>query len=143
MSIFYQNRSERLLFFTSHNNSFTAHLHRQVELIVVLEGELCTSIDHTEYKLSPGCAAIIFPNQLHSLKTVSDSRILLCIFDADYCHSYCNFFFRHATHKAISFYLLRLPPMEKLPSTDCCFSRKPVKKEALFQSIFSHLRRVT
>ena len=33
-----------------------------------------------------------FPNQLHSLETVSHSRILLCIFDDDCCHSYQQYF---------------------------------------------------
>ena len=92
MSIFYQNRSERLRFYTSHNISFAAHLHRQAELVVLLEGEVRICVDHTEYLLSEGSAAIIFPNQLHSLETVSHSRILLCIFDDDCCHSYQQYF---------------------------------------------------
>ena len=92
MSIFYQNRLERLRFYTSHNLRFAAHLHSQAELIAVLEGELHLAIDHREYTLQAGCAAIIFPNQLHSLKTVGDSRSLLCIFDSDCCHSYQKYF---------------------------------------------------
>ena len=60
MSIFYQNRSERLRFYTSHNISFAAHLHRQAELVVLLEGEVRICVDHTEYLLSEGSAAIIF-----------------------------------------------------------------------------------
>lgn len=94
MSIFYQSRLEALRFYTSENNSFTAHLHCQVELIAVLAGALTATIDHREYHLSAGSVAIIFPNQLHSLETPESSRILLCIFDGDYCHSYQKYFWK-------------------------------------------------
>lgn len=92
MSIFYQNRAERLLFYFSENNTFATHLHRQVELLVVLEGNLNFTVNHTTYPLSQGEGAIVFPNQLHSLETKGQSRILLCIFDVDFCHSYRKYF---------------------------------------------------
>lgn len=92
MSIFYQNRAERLLFYTSDNITFATHLHRQVEILLVLEGQLNCTVDHATYQLSQGEGAIVFPNQLHSLTTNGQSRILLCIFDADFCHSYRKHF---------------------------------------------------
>lgn len=92
MSIFYQNRAERLLFYISDNNTFATHLHRQVEILIVLDGQLDFTVDHATYQLSAGQGAIVFPNQLHSLTTNGQSRILLCIFDADFCHSYRKHF---------------------------------------------------
>lgn len=92
MSIIYQNRTERFQFFTSINNSFAAHLHRQIELIVVLEGTMTVCVDHTQYSLSVNEGIIIFPNQLHSLYTEKQSEILLCIFEKEVCHSYKNIF---------------------------------------------------
>lgn len=92
MSIIYQNRTERFQFFTSTNNSFGAHLHRQIELIVVLEGTMTVSVDHTQYVLSINDGIIIFPNQLHSLYTENHSQILLCIFEKEFCPSYKNIF---------------------------------------------------
>ena len=88
MSIFYQNRTERLRLYTSANNTFATHLHRQIELLVVLGGKLTLTIDHTAYTLTDGMCAIVFPNQLHSLHTEGESKILLCIFDAEFCYSY-------------------------------------------------------
>ena len=92
MSIFFQNRKERLRLYTSANNTFAAHLHNQVELLIVLEGSLTLTIDHISHPLTAGMHALIFPNQLHSLQTTESSQILLCIFDGDFCHSYGKFF---------------------------------------------------
>lgn len=92
MSIFYQNSPERLRLYTSENNTFSTHLHKQVELLVVLEGTLTLTVDHASQTLSEGMHAIIFPNQLHSLETTESSKILLCIFDGDFCHSYRKIF---------------------------------------------------
>lgn len=92
MSIFYQNRQERLRLFTSDNNTFTTHLHRQVELLIVLKGSLIFTANHVSHQLTEGTCAIVFPNQLHSLETPEQSHILLCIFDADFCHSYWKYF---------------------------------------------------
>lgn len=92
MSIIYQKNTERLRLFTSQNNIFAAHLHKQIELLVILEGTMTLTVDHVSKTLTPGTHAIIFPNQLHSLQTVENSKILLCIFDGDFCHSYRKYF---------------------------------------------------
>lgn len=92
MSIFYQNSPEQLRLYTSENNTFATHLHKQTELLIVLEGELTLVIDHIPHTLSQGMYALIFPNQLHSLATHTHSRILLCIFDVDFCHRYRSYF---------------------------------------------------
>lgn len=92
MSIFYQNRPERLRLYTSENNTYASHLHHQIELLIVLEGTLNVTIDHKTSTLTQGMYALIFPNQLHSLKTVEQSKTLICIFDGDLCHSYRKLF---------------------------------------------------
>lgn len=92
MSIFYQSRDESIRFYTSENNTYAPHLHRQAELLVVLEGELTVGAEQNSYSLSAGDGALIFPNRLHSLDTEKSSRILLCIFDIDFCRSFSSFF---------------------------------------------------
>ena len=96
MSIFYQTHAEHLRLYISENNTFAPHLHRQIELLAVLEGTINLTVDHSLHTLTQGMYAVIFPNQLHSLETVSESKILLCIFDADYCHSYRKIFQNNA-----------------------------------------------
>lgn len=92
MSIFYQNHTDRFRIYLSENNTFATHLHKQVEILAVLDGQLDFTVDHNVHTISAGEGAIIFPNQLHSLKTNGQSRILLCIFDTDFCHSYRKHF---------------------------------------------------
>lgn len=92
MSIFYQTHKEHLRLYISTDITFAAHLHNQVELLMVLKGSLLLTIDHTVHTLSAGMHALIFPNQLHSLQTPTSSQILLCIFDGDFCHSYRKYF---------------------------------------------------
>ncbi len=92
MSIFYQNHNQRLLFYTSDDNTYASHLHKQTELLVVLEGSITVTVDYASYTLTTDMGAIIFPNQLHSLITNGHSKILLCIFDVGLCHSYQKYF---------------------------------------------------
>lgn len=93
MSIFYQSRSEHIRFYTSDNNTYASHLHRQAELIVVLEGALSVTVEQQEYPLTVGDGVLVFPNRLHSLRTEGKSRILLCIFDSDFCHGFRHLFY--------------------------------------------------
>lgn len=88
MSIFYQSRSESIRFYTSENNTYASHLHRQAELIVVLDGTLTVTVEQRTYTLPAGEGVLVFPNRIHSLNTEKSSRILLCIFDSDFCHSF-------------------------------------------------------
>lgn len=94
MSIFYQNSRERLRLYTSRNNTFASHLHKQVELIIVLEGSLTVTADSKPHKLSKGQGIIVFPNRLHSLYTdaTTGSHVLLCIFEPDFCPHYRKYF---------------------------------------------------
>lgn len=94
MSIFYQNSRERLRLYTSRNNTFASHLHKQVELIIVLEGSLTVTADSKPHKLTPGQGILVFPNRLHSLYTdaATGSHILLCIFEPDFCPHYRKYF---------------------------------------------------
>jgi len=92
MSITYQSRSERVWFHISENHNYAPHLHRQVELMIVLEGSLLATVDNREYLISAGEGTLIFPNRLHSFTTPENSRILICIFDSSFCHDYRQHF---------------------------------------------------
>lgn len=92
MSVFYQNRSDVMYFYVSENNTYPPHLHNQVELLFVLEGALTLTVGEHSYTLLPQAGGIIFPNQLHSLRTEGTSKMLLCIFRSSYCHSFQKYF---------------------------------------------------
>lgn len=115
MSIFYQNSRERLRLYTSRNNTFASHLHKQVELILVLEGSLIVTCDSKQYHLGVGEGILIFPNRLHSLYTASSSasHILLCIFEPDFCPHYRKYFQSYIADKN-DFSLNSLSPHSRL-----------------------------
>lgn len=92
MSIFYQKRLEDLRFYISHNNSYPAHLHKEVEFVYVLSGEISITIDESTYQLHPGDCSIAFPNSIHRSQTIKQSDILLCIFSLDFINDFINEF---------------------------------------------------
>ena len=62
------------------------HLHRQVEMVVVLEGEATACIDDTCYPMQAGDVFLALPNQVHSY--YSDERYgygALVIVESDFC----------------------------------------------------------
>ena len=61
------------------NFNYPPHLHGSFELILADAGEMTVTVDRNEYTLKQGDAALIFPNQVHALHSVS-SRHTLFIF---------------------------------------------------------------
>lgn len=92
MNIFYQSRLENLRFYLSHNNSYPAHLHKEVEFVYVLSGQISISIDEQTYELYPGDCSIAFPNCIHRSETKEQSDILLCIFSLDFMNDFMKEF---------------------------------------------------
>ncbi len=71
------------------NFNFPLHLHHSFEVIVVLEGTMEVTIDDTLYQLKQGESVMIFPNQLHALKS-EHSRHMLCIFSPELVKAYSS-----------------------------------------------------
>ena len=74
------------------NSGFPSHLHTSFEFIVILDGEMSITVDHMQYRLTVGQALLIFPNQLHALRTNVYSKHLLCIFSPHLVKAYRNVF---------------------------------------------------
>ncbi|WP_433616309.1 helix-turn-helix domain-containing protein [Paenibacillus cellulositrophicus] len=88
MKIKYQHRDPQFHLFISTNNTYPLHLHKNVEIAMVLSGDIRVHIDQQEYVLSEGDMAIIFPNQPHGYQTIDHSQILLIFFDASFPGDY-------------------------------------------------------
>ena len=61
------------------NFTYPLHLHQCFEIIIAMSGEMTVTVENQEYDLVKGDALFIFPNQIHSLKSV-ESEHMLCIF---------------------------------------------------------------
>ena len=88
MKIKYQHRDHDFHLFISTNNTYPLHLHKNVEITLVLSGEINITINQQDYSLSEGEIAIVFPNQPHSYTTKKNNQILLIFFDAAFPGDY-------------------------------------------------------
>ena len=68
--------------------SFPMHLHSSFEFVFVTEGEMEIVVDGRQYILHQEEALLIFPNQLHELKTKQHSCHFLCIFSLGIVSAY-------------------------------------------------------
>lgn len=74
--------------FVAENNCCHLHLHRQVELSYITDGEQTFTIDGTDYHLTAGDLVIVFPNQLHRLDTPVYAKAITSIFDPNLTDDY-------------------------------------------------------
>ena len=65
------------------NLECTAHMHYAIEYFLLLEGETVASIDSVEYRLRAGDMCLVFPNQIHQFRTVSEEKYMLIIVSPD------------------------------------------------------------
>lgn len=70
--------------------NFPIHLHGNFELITVVEGEMQITVDEREYTLTPDSFILVFPEQVHSFKTVEKSRHKLWIFPTTAVQAYSS-----------------------------------------------------
>lgn len=61
----------------------SAHMHYEIEYFLLLEGETVVYIDSMETKMKAGDLCVVFPNQIHQFRTVSDEKYMLIIFSPD------------------------------------------------------------
>ena len=89
--MFYQDQhfgiSEYFCKETGENFSFPSHMHHSFEFIVIFEGKMSVTVAETDYELSSGEGVLIFPEQIHSLKS-EKSKHSLVIFSSDIVNAY-------------------------------------------------------
>ena len=69
------------------NFSFPPHLHQCFELIFVTSGSMDIIINGQTYTLTENQSVLVFPNQIHSLQSVSSKHILF-IFSPQFIQAY-------------------------------------------------------
>ena len=68
--------------------SFPPHIHHCFEIINVTEGKMTVAVGGESRELVKNEAVLIFPNQVHSLKTEEKSRHTLCVFSDKLVNSF-------------------------------------------------------
>ena len=93
MIAFYEHRDESLFIGEMTHFPFPLHIHEVAEIVALVSGTLRISINGTEFTLSPGDIAVIFPLTPHSYDAISeDASGLAAIFPTDIIPEYSSTF---------------------------------------------------
>lgn len=74
--------------FFYNNTVWDSHFHKNLELIYVLKGELCCTVNSANYKVSSGEFALFLPYDIHSLTPNGPCEYWILIFSSDFVHSF-------------------------------------------------------
>lgn len=74
--------------FDYENFNYPPHLHRDLELVCVLEGELIACIEGRDERLQQGEFALILPNQAHAFQTPQTSLVRVMVFSEEYVREF-------------------------------------------------------
>lgn len=80
MHPFYENKESALQIFPSRNLEFPEHLHSHTEILFVREGRILVNIMDRSRELEKGDCAVIFPQEIHSYRSLEESLGWLLIF---------------------------------------------------------------
>lgn len=76
----------------THQLKSPPHLHRDLELVCMLDGTTEAFADTVRYELHPGDVFLTFPNQIHSYKSFGEERYLIFIFKPDLLPEFAEIF---------------------------------------------------
>ncbi len=79
----YEHKHQDITFLHGNNVQCMPHLHRELELIYLIEGEVVAYADSVRYTLLPGDIFLTFPNQIHSYEKVTHETHIGFIFKPD------------------------------------------------------------
>lgn len=84
---FYEQKNYDISHWTDRNGTCTldsaTHLHRDLELVLLLEGETEVLADSVHAKMKGGDVFLTFPNQIHAYKTIQRERFMIFTVKAD------------------------------------------------------------
>ena len=92
LNFFYQNRQNAFTCVIGKDPTYPPHLHKQVEIFYVLDGEVQLEINNVVQTLEKDDFALIFPNIIHSHYSNSHTTHLLLIFDVELVSDFFNIF---------------------------------------------------
>lgn len=78
--IFYEHKTQDFIAFQTDNMIFPSHLHKQIELLVCLEGSMTVTCDFKKYVLAKNHWLVILPEREHSYLSSDHSSGILLIF---------------------------------------------------------------
>ena len=83
LNVKYEHKLQDIAFLSGHHIQYIPHLHRELELICLLEGDVIAYADSARYELHAGDVFLTFPNQIHSYEKVTEETHVGFIFKPD------------------------------------------------------------
>ena len=83
LNVKYEQKLPDIAFLGGHNIQCMPHLHRELELICILEGEVVAYADSVRCELHAGDLFLTFPNQIHSYEKLTPETHVGFIFKPD------------------------------------------------------------
>lgn len=83
MIAFYENNKMPMRSFSFSDLNFSAHLHKEIELLYVQTGEVTAALDGVSYSLSSGDLLVMLPNTIHSYFSSGKSSGILTVFNLE------------------------------------------------------------
>ena len=77
MVIFYEHVGQDSFFYEDRDIFFPAHIHRQLEIFYLLEGETEIRLDQKRFLMHSGELLCVFPNQIHSYESHGSTRFYI------------------------------------------------------------------
>lgn len=117
--IFYESKTNPLYCWYGSDMTFPPHIHKELELLMVTEGEIELTINSETKILSKGDISFVLPNTIHGYKTISHSDYQLMIFSGDMLPIYKNTF---SAYKASKNHITSVQvPNEVYTSINCIY----------------------
>ena len=80
-SFFYEQHKDAVRIVQGASMNFYAHLHRQVEFCLQMQGTQQMTVDGVTYTLHEGDAVLVLPNRVHSYSALGEGKNILGIID--------------------------------------------------------------
>ena len=116
------------------NFSFPEHMHHSFELVTVLEGNMTVKVADAVYELTVGEGVLIFPEQIHSLKSTK-SKHMLIIFSSDIVSAYAS----HHSSEIPRNNIIAIPPYLQSQLMQLSDSSSIIKMKSALYSVCSLL----
>ena len=101
------------------------HIHRQFEIVLVVENSMTMQINLDTYNIPCGTAVLVGPYEPHSFVTKEPNKCLIIEFSPDYYKPFYDWFNTHTMErrkivmpKALFEYILTILPKKGVPCTD-------------------------
>ena len=80
---------------------YIAHLHKDFELVYVLEGAVTMTVEGRTETIGAGEFALVLPSAIHSYTTPTHSRALVAVFAEDYVPEFCRAIQKKAAERSV------------------------------------------